>query len=83
MRRHLDDLEALKIVDLTATRPACWQVSAEIRRVWLKAEAACSCSVAGRTPAARPRVCLTGSAKPRVGGRRFLRVLRVLNLGVS
>jgi hypothetical protein len=34
VRRHLDDLEAVKIVDLTGTRPACWQVCDHVRNVW-------------------------------------------------
>ncbi len=41
VRRHLDDLEALKILDVPWTRPACWQVSVGTRREWLCRRSSC------------------------------------------
>jgi hypothetical protein len=37
VRRHLGDFEALKVLDLVGTRPACWRLSSDTRCKWLMA----------------------------------------------
>ena len=36
LRRYLEDLEALEVLERLGERPACWHLSAGIRREWFK-----------------------------------------------
>lgn len=42
LRRYLEDLEALKVLDRLGTRPACWQLSASVAEKWRKPPTNCN-----------------------------------------